>query len=124
MVCPNCEKKAEQERDLAEELVSKWARGELVERNKVKWHKYPDEKPEKEGRYLVCTPLSILPTPEPMIDIIWWGKSAECEWYDKKLKKKKRYWYNYDSEWGDHTVDDVYAWMPLPEPMPLKEETK
>lgn len=31
MVCPACEKRAEKERDLAEELVSKWARGELVE---------------------------------------------------------------------------------------------
>lgn len=37
MVCPACEKKAEKERDLAEELVSKWARGELVERKKGKW---------------------------------------------------------------------------------------
>lgn len=37
MVCPACEKRAEKERDLAEELVSKWARGELVERKKGKW---------------------------------------------------------------------------------------
>ena len=37
MVCPMCERRAEQERDLAEELVSKWARGELVERKKGKW---------------------------------------------------------------------------------------
>ena len=37
MVCPDCEKKAEQERDLAEDLVSKWARGELVERKKGEW---------------------------------------------------------------------------------------
>lgn len=39
MVCPVCEKRAEKERDLAEELVSKWARGELVERKKGRWIK-------------------------------------------------------------------------------------
>lgn len=47
MVCSNCEKQAEQERDLAEELVSKWARGELVERKKGKWI--------KRGRIFQCS---------------------------------------------------------------------
>lgn len=87
------------------------------------WLPYPAYKPEKEGRYLICTPSICYPR-KPLVEIAVWGKSAECEYYDKTLKKVKAYWYDIDLEWGDHTIDDVYAWMPLPEAMPMPEEEK
>ena len=40
--------------------------------------------------------------------------------YDFYAKKGKAGWYDYDSEWGYYSRDDVIAWMPLPEP--YKEE--
>jgi hypothetical protein len=85
------------------------------------WLPYPAYKPEKEGKYLICTPSICYPR-TPLVEIAIWGKSAECEYYDKTLKKIKAYWYDIDLEWGDHTVDDVYAWMPLPEPMAMEEK--
>lgn len=102
MVCPNCEKQ------------------KPMKKNECRWMPYPAVKPKKEGRYLVCS-LSICYPRTPIIDLIWWGKSWECEERDKTLKKKKAYWYDSDIEWGEYTKDDVYAWMPLPEPM-IKEK--
>ena len=90
---------------------------------KLKWHRYPEEQPNKEGRYLVCYPLGMIP-PAPFILIARWGKSEEYERYDKSLKRKKAYWYNIDDEHGDYVLDKVYAWMQLPEPMPLPNERK
>lgn len=87
------------------------------------WHKYPEEQPNKEGRYLVCYPLGMIP-PAPFIFIARWGRSEECEWHNKSLKRKKAYWYNIDDEYGDCVLNNVYAWMPLPEPMPLPTERK
>lgn len=91
--------------------------------DELKWHKYPEEQPNKEGRYLVCFPLGMIP-PAPFIFIARWGKSGECEWQDKSLKRKKAYWYNIDYEHGDYAIYNVYAWMPLPEPMSLPNERK
>lgn len=88
----------------------------------VRWHQYPAEKPTKPGRYLVEIPLNTIPVYYSM-EVIYWGKSSECEWKDKKLKRKKGYWYNYDGEWGDYEVTSVIAWMPLPEPY-IPEEKK
>ena len=98
--CPQCQ-------------ANEWA----VEALSVRWHKYPVEKPPAKGVYLVCSMLSFGCPQEPTIELLYWGKSWECEERDNSLKKKKAYWYDTDSEWGDHTVDDVYAWMPLPKPM-------
>lgn len=94
-----------------------------IEEWKKEWHKYPEEQPNKEGRYLVCHPLGMIP-PAPFIFIAYWGKSGECERSDKSLKRKKAYWYNIDDELGDYALNYVYAWMPLPEPMPLPNERK
>ena len=87
------------------------------------WHRYPEERPSEEGRYLVCYPLGTIP-PAPFILIARWGKSEECEWHDKSLKRKKAYWYIIDYEYGNYALNNVYAWMPLPEPMPLPNERK
>lgn len=37
-------------------------------------------------------------------------------YYGKPYGHNKKLFYNYDSEWGDVILDDVIAWMPLPEP--------
>lgn len=42
--------------------------------------------------------------------------------YDFYAKKGKAGWYDYDSEWGYYSRDDVVAWMPLPEPYKENEE--
>ena len=89
----------------------------------LKWHRYPEEQPSEEGRYLVCYPLGSIP-PAPFILIARWGKSKECEWHDKSLKRKKAYWHIIDYEYGNYAINNVYAWMPLPEPMPLPTERK
>lgn len=101
--CPQCQ---------AEE----WAIKALL----VRWHKYPDEKPEKEGKYLVCCPSICCPQ-EPTVDILNWGKTEECDaWYiiDPTLCDIN------DLESGDYTVDNVYAWMPLPKPYREKDNAE
>lgn len=42
--------------------------------------------------------------------------------YDFYAKKGKAGWYDYDSEWGYYSRDDVVAWMPLPEPYGAESE--
>jgi len=91
--------------------------------NELKWHRYPEEQPNKEGRYLVCYSLGTIP-PTPIIFIARWGRSEECERHDKSLKRKNAYWYDIDYEHGDYAIYYVYAWMPLPEPMPLPNDIK
>lgn len=44
--------------------------------------------------------------------------------YDFYAKKGKAGWYDYDSEWGYYSRDDVVAWMPLPEPYDAESEDK
>lgn len=77
------------------------------------WRPYPKEKPTENGRYLV-TIMAF--NNEYAIDILYWGKSWECEEVDKSLKRKKGYWYTRDIGWGDHAVDNVVAWRPVPRP--------
>lgn len=76
-----------------------------------KWNRYPEEKPTKDGKYLVCRILRVGKT--PYIDTVWWGKSANCE------STEKAYWYVVDFDYGDYEIDNVYAWMPLPDPLPI-----
>ena len=42
--------------------------------------------------------------------------------YDFCTKKGKAGWYEYDSEWGYYSRDDIVAWMPLPEPYKAESE--
>jgi hypothetical protein len=42
--------------------------------------------------------------------------------YDFCTKKGKAGWYDYDSEWGYYSRDDIVAWMPLPEPYDAESE--
>ena len=46
-------------------------------------------------------------------------KVDEFDFYEKKGKAG---WYDYDSEWGYYSRDDVVAWMPLPEPYGAESE--
>lgn len=76
------------------------------------WHPYPEEKPKEAGEYLVAQDC------EGAIyySIASFGKSLWLEKSQRNIKAKKhgRYWYKYDSEWGDYTCDNVIAWMPIP----------
>ena len=42
--------------------------------------------------------------------------------YDFCDKKGEAGWYDYDSEWGHYSRDDVIAWMPFPEPYKAESE--
>lgn len=44
--------------------------------------------------------------------------------YDFCNKKGKAGWYDYDSECGYYSRDDVIAWMPLPEPCKVESEVQ
>ena len=44
--------------------------------------------------------------------------------YDFCDKKGKAGWYDYDSEWGYCSRDDVIAWLSLPEPYKAESEDK
>jgi hypothetical protein len=44
--------------------------------------------------------------------------------YDFYNKKGKAGWYDYDSECGYYSRDDVIAWLPLPEPYKAESEDK
>lgn len=76
------------------------------------WHPYPEEKPKEAGEYLVAQDC------EGAIyySIASFGKSLLVEESQRNIKAKKhhRYWYKYDSCWGDYTCDNVIAWMPIP----------
>ena len=76
------------------------------------WHPYPEEKPKEAGEYLVAQDC------EGAIyySIASFGKSWWVQESQRNIKAKKhgRYWYKYDSEWGDYTCDNVIAWMPIP----------
>lgn len=86
-------------------------RGEpSVDIAQFKWHKYPDEKPPECGDYLVCY--------EGVIGILYWGRS-----YAPQYRHIEEYcWYDEDPVDGTFLYSDVYAWMPLPEPMPMEKK--
>ena len=63
------------------------------------------EPPKSYGKYLVT------------IDGFGKYKYVQILCYgDADFADKNPCWYFYDSEYGDVTVDNVLAWMPLPEP--------
>lgn len=64
------------------------------EETKVKWHKYPEEKPQKESKYLVTMKLVTKGTKYIIINDYVIGK--------------RKYFFNCDSS--------VIAWAELPEP--------
>ncbi len=69
-------------------------------------------KPEKYGRYLVTRMIF---DKYSVVDIVNYGEM------DNFGKLKKVCWYDHDSEYGDYEVDNIIAWMELPEPFEKKE---
>ena len=70
-------------------------------------------KPKEYGKYLVTRMIFGKYT---IIDVMYYGEM------DDFGKPKKVCWHGYDSEYGDYEVDNVIAWMELPEPFEKKEE--
>lgn len=70
-------------------------------------------KPKKHGKYLVTRTIFGKYT---TISIAIYGKMDDLE------ETKKVCWYDHDSDYGDYEVDNVIAWMELPEPFEKKEE--
>ena len=57
------------------------------------------------------------------IDIMCYALNLyKVDKYDFSTQKGKAGWYDYDSEWGYYSRDDVVAWMPLPEPYEESED--
>lgn len=74
-----------------------------------KWHKYPDEKPEKRGKYIVLNS-------EGLLSLNFW----ECVYRRANGEEKACFLSHQHTE-----KKDVYAWLELPEiPMELISKTE
>ncbi len=78
------------------------------------WIPVSERLPEKGGDYLISQK-------EAFTDYIYRSSIAsyalnlyDVDEYDF-VNKKHPGWYEYDSEYGYYEIDDVVAWMPLPE---------
>ena len=109
--------KAEKTWDEAMETVYKimleeWSKEEIIEfvneRINNEWIPCKDRLPESYGKYIVTRD-------DPVFGIY----VRMLNYGEADFAKKNPCWFFYDSEWGDVTVDNVIAWMPLP--MPYKE---
>jgi len=77
----------------------------------MKWISVKDRLPEEDGKYFVFRKH----TYGAGITTLRFAKDArKVDKYDFHRGWKK-VWYEYDSEWGHYTLDDVTHWMPLPE---------
>ena len=76
------------------------------------WISVKDRLPKEDGHYLVIWNFNKTTCTE----VLCFAKDArKVDKYDF-VRKWKNVWYEYDSEWGHYTVDDVTHWMPLPQP--------
>lgn len=81
------------------------------------WIPVSERLPEKDGKYLV-TMRSFCGLPQ-RIEVLHFA--TDLHKIDKfDFQAHKCGFYGSDAEWGYYEVDDVIAWMPLPEP--YKEE--
>ncbi len=72
------------------------------------WIPCKERLPESYGKYIVTSGDPVF---EMHVHMLNYGEAM--------FEKDNPCWFFYDSEYGDVTVDDVIAWMPLP--MPYKE---
>ena len=73
-----------------------------------KWIPCNERLPESYGKYIVTSGNSV----SVVVHMLCYGEAMS----DNPC------WFFYDSEYGYVTVDDVIAWMPLPEPYKGKEQ--
>ena len=87
-----------------------------------KWIPVWERLPEKRGDYLVTQKATF--TDYEYISVIGYALNLyDVDEYDFADKKRSG-WYEYDSEWGYRELDDVIAWMPLPEPYKAESEVQ
>ena len=77
-----------------------------------KWIPVTERLPEQDGAYLVFRKWHNFTYTEV------WKFSKDARTVDKYdfTRKWENVWYEYDSEVGHYTTEDVTHWMPLPEP--------
>jgi hypothetical protein len=86
------------------------------------WIPVSERLPEKRGDYLITQKATF--TDYVYISVAGYALNLhDVDEYDF-ADKKRRGWYEYDSEWGYRELDDVTAWMPLPEPYKAESEDK
>lgn len=85
-----------------------------------KWIPVWERLPEERGVYLV-TQKAIFPGHVFRRIVGYAPNLHDVDEYDFADKKRPG-WYEYDSEWGYRELDDVIAWMPLPEPYKAESE--
>lgn len=80
------------------------------------WIPCSEKLPEKDGGYL-CQIHSFYCD---MIEVCRFSnnlfKVDKYDFYEYRGRKKKKGFYGYDGEWGYYEINNVIAWMPLPEP--------
>ena len=86
------------------------------------WIPVNERLPEKGGDYLVTQKTSFS-------DYVYESVASyalnlhDVDEYDFADKKRPG-WHEYDPEWGYRELDDVVAWMPLPDPYKAESEDK
>ena len=113
-------------REDAKDYIREWCpydrQEEIIESldQEPKWIPVSERLPEHDGKYLV-TMKGI------MSNFFYIGTTS----YAKDLHRVDKYdfrsgigdgWYNYDEEYGHYKIDNVVAWMPLPEPYKAESE--
>lgn len=79
------------------------------------WISCKDKLPEKSGYYLVTVASNF--TKDRGVSMAGFHPDLfKVDEYDFANKKGVGGWYDYDSENGHYLVDDVVAWMPIPNP--------
>ena len=85
---------------------------ERLEKQVQKWIPVSERLPDKDGKYLTYYHNHF----GDITRVLDFAKDArKVNKYDFHQSWKK-VWYEYDSEYGYFTIDDVTHWMPLPEP--------
>ena len=106
------------------DISNRWGKdGEEVEKMAIKaleqepgWIPVSERLPDDRKRCLVTFEAE-------HVDIMYYAQDLyRVDKYDFCDKKDKAGWYDYDSEWGYHSRDDVIAWLPLPGPYKAESE--